>query len=159
MTSKIQITLGTKDNTELIDHIRHDVYAAELGQFDAQPDGTLHDRPEVGSIYLVAYENEGLVGFVGITPPTSPAYSIDHYIERGATGLEFDEGLFEIRALTVIDQSRGTRIAPALMYAAFRWVQDNGGTQLVAIGHSKVRDMYIRLGMRPQGNSFCLREP
>jgi histidinol-phosphate/aromatic aminotransferase/cobyric acid decarboxylase-like protein len=154
MKHQIKLTLATPDNGSQIDRIRHQVYATELGQFSICEVGTLHDRAEVKSIYIVAFENGELVGFVGVTPPKSPAYSIDHYMARKSVPLDFNDGLFEIRALTVVDQSRGTRVAPALMYAAFRLIQGRGGKQLVAIGHRKVRDMYVRLGMRPAGQHF-----
>jgi histidinol-phosphate/aromatic aminotransferase/cobyric acid decarboxylase-like protein len=54
----------------------------------------------------------------------------------------------------VIDPARGSLAAPALMYAAFRWIQTRGGKQLMAIGHQKVVDMYLRAGMQKVGQSF-----
>ncbi|WP_372847436.1 aminotransferase class I/II-fold pyridoxal phosphate-dependent enzyme, partial [Pontiella sp.] len=154
MNKKTKLALATPGDASEIDRIRHRVYAAELGQFSTCEEETLHDRDEVESIYIVAFEEDELVGFVGVTPPESPRYSIDNYLARGSVPLDFDEGLFEIRALTVVDQSRGSRVAPALMYAAFRLIQDRGGKRLVAVGHRKVRDLYLRLGMRPAGRSF-----
>ncbi|MDF7824678.1 histidinol-phosphate aminotransferase family protein [Pontiellaceae bacterium B12227] len=154
MNSKISIAQGTEEHLASIDYLRHAVYASELGQFESSPEKAIHDRPGVESVYIVAHEHNELVGFVGITPPTSPAYSFEHYIQRKKSGLPFNNGLFEIRALTVVNEARGTHVAPALMYAAFRWVQENGGTHLAAIGHRKVRDMYLRLGMCPQQEEF-----
>jgi histidinol-phosphate/aromatic aminotransferase/cobyric acid decarboxylase-like protein len=154
MTTKIELTLAASADQINIDHIRHDIYAAELGQFHTSTDGILRDTPEVESIYIAAFINQKLVGFVAVTPPTSPGYSIDKYIARPDTGLSFDASLYEIRTLTVIDSSRGSIVAPALMYAAFRWIQANGGKQLVAIGHEKVKPMYLRLGMRRAGKKF-----
>ena len=154
MTSKIQLSLGTKNHTAIINRIRHEVYATELGQFEPNSKKTIHDRPEVDSTYIIAYNRGMLVGFVAITPPSSPSFSMDKYIERSASSLQCNGQLYEVRALTIVDSARGSRTAPALMYAAFRWIQDQGGTQLAAIGHQKVRDMYIRLGMQPEGKTF-----
>ncbi|VGO12978.1 Threonine-phosphate decarboxylase [Pontiella desulfatans] len=154
MNGKIKLALATGHDMAEIDQIRHRVYATELGQFRPSPEKTLHDRNDVDSIYIVAFEKGELVGFVGVTPPQSPSYSIDNYLARDSVPLDFDDALFEIRALTVVDQLRGTPVAPALMYAAFRLIQDGGGKQLVAIGHRNVRSMYIRLGMRPAGQRF-----
>ena len=154
MHPKIKIAIAKKRDLKSIDTLRHSVYATELGQFEPSAEKSLHDRPEVESTYIVAYEGDKLAGFVGITAPSSPAYSIDHYILRSQSGLTYTDGLFEIRALTVIDQSRGTHVAPALMYAAFRYAQEHGARELIAIGHRKVRNMYIRLGMRPRGLNF-----
>ena len=154
MTNKLRLSLATTTHRNDIDRIRHDVYASELGQFTIRPDGLLQDRPEVESIYITAFDGGKLVGFVGITPPTSPRYSIDHYLSRSDVPVQFDKRLYEIRALTVIDPARGSLVAPALMYAAFRWVQACGGQQLMAIGHQKVVNMYLRAGMRKAGRQF-----
>lgn len=154
MTTKIELALATAEDLTKIDHIRHSVYAAELGQFSPHSNGMLHDKPDVKSIYITAVENGRPIGFVGITPPTSPSYSIDHYLDRSEVPVVFNEHVFEIRALTVIDSSRGSVTAPALMYAAFRWIQAHGGKTIIAIGHEKVNPMYVRLGMRSIGQRF-----
>jgi histidinol-phosphate/aromatic aminotransferase/cobyric acid decarboxylase-like protein len=154
MKNRIRLAAATEADMHGINHIRHSIYSEELGQFPASANEILLDRPEVRSTYITAIEDGKLIGFVGITSPGSPAYSIDHYISRAAVPVPFDEHLYEIRALTVVDSSRGSVAAPALMYAAFRWIEAQGGTHLVAIGHRKVTPMYLRLGMRQAGARF-----
>lgn len=154
MENKLQLALATTTNHIEIDRIRHEIYASELGQFAQHPDGILQDRPEVESIYITAIDDGKVIGFVGITPPASPRYSIDHYLSRNDIPFPFDEYLYEIRALTVADPARGSLAAPTLMYAAFRWVQAHGGRHLMAIGHRKVVPMYLRAGMRTVGQRF-----
>lgn len=151
MTAQIKLAIAAPTHHIEIAQIRHTVYATELGQFAPCPSGTLHDRSDVNSVYITASENGRLIGFVGVTPPESPTYSLEHYISRSDIPIRFDRHLFEIRALTVVDSSRGSVVAPALMYAAFRWIQSHGGTHVVAIAHSKVEPMYRRLGMRLVG--------
>lgn len=154
MNHKLHLSLATNLHRTEINRIRHDVYAKELGQFDTQPNEILTDRPGVESVYVSAFEDGKLVGFVGITPPTSPCYSVDHYLSRSDIPVTFDEHLYEIRALTVIHPVRGSLVAPALMYAAFRWIQTRGGQQLMAIGHRDVVGMYQRLGMKLANQPF-----
>lgn len=154
MTNKLKLSLATTIHRDDIDRIRHTVYAEELGQFMQTANSLLRDRPDVESVYITAVYQGELVGFVGITPPASPRYSVDHYLSRSDIPVRFDPYLYEIRALTVIDSVRGSRVAPALMYAAFRWIQTRGGKQLMAIGHRKVVDMYLRAGMQKTGRSF-----
>ncbi len=154
MNNKLTISLPTAQDCELINRIRHDVYISELKQFDPLEGDMLPDRPEVDSTYIKCEINGALIGFVGITPPSSPTYSIDHYVDRNQVPVQFGKHAYEIRALTVVDSVRGTVAAPALMYAAYRWIQAHGGKQIIAVGHSKVRAMYERLGMRPQGIRF-----
>ncbi|MEE9369819.1 MAG: hypothetical protein V3V05_13305 [Pontiella sp.] len=66
-----------------------------------------------------------------MTPPDSPSYSIDHYVDRMDVPVPFDDHLFEIRALTVISASRGSLVAATLMYAAFRWIKKHSGKNLM----------------------------
>ena len=48
---------------------------------------------------------------------------------------------------------RGTPMAAALMYAAMRYVQWNGGLHVVGIGRDAVMGMYERAGMTASGSS------
>jgi hypothetical protein len=55
-----------------------------------------------------------------------------------------DDGLYEIRLLTVLRAHRGSELALLLMYAAFRWVESHGGRHLVAIGRREILDLYMK---------------
>ena len=69
--------MATAEERDNIFYLRHEVYANELRQYEKKSEGFLPDAPGVESIYIVAFVGEELVGFIGITPPTSPRYSID----------------------------------------------------------------------------------
>src|SRR2546426_1083783 len=92
-----------------------------------------------------------IVGFISITPPGGPGYSIDKYLSRDSLPFLFDQRLYEIRLLTVLQPRRGRELATLLMYGAFRWVEAHGGTRVVAIGRREVVDMYLRCGLQPVG--------
>jgi len=154
MNNKLTISITTAGDELDINRIRHDVYASELEQFALLECGMLPDRPDVACTYIKCQSEGELIGFVGITAPSSPQYSIDHYVDRTRLPVSFGRHLYEIRALTVVETARGSSAAPALMYAAFRWIQAHGGKQIIAIGHARVRAMYQRLGMRPLGIRF-----
>jgi histidinol-phosphate/aromatic aminotransferase/cobyric acid decarboxylase-like protein len=62
-----------------------------------------------------------------------------------------DDGLFEIRILTVDPAFRGTVIAGLLMYGAFRWVEEYGASRIVAIGRQEVLPLYVRAGLQRLG--------
>lgn len=141
------------DRTEIY-RARHNVYATELGQYESRPDGILQDAPGIDGVYIAASINGKIVGFVGITPPISPKFSVDRYLPRNEIPIMFNEYLYEIRALTVLRNFRGSLIAGALMYAALRWVESNGGTRILAIGRREVLDMYLRVGLKRVGPSF-----
>lgn len=151
------ISIKALDNTielDIIDQLRHEVYAEELGQFLSNEEELIRDRKEVESKYFIATIDEKILGFVGVTPPTSERYSVDHYVDRDTLGVSFDNHLYEIRALTVRKTSRGSSIAAALLYAAFRFIEESGGQNIIAIGHSEVIDMYVKMGMCRSDNTF-----
>jgi histidinol-phosphate/aromatic aminotransferase/cobyric acid decarboxylase-like protein len=85
------------------------------------------------------------------SPPPGGAYSIDKYFDRDDLPIVFDDGLYEIRLLTVVRTRRGGRLGPLLMYAAYRWVAGREGRAVVAIGRREIRDLYLRSGLRPLG--------
>lgn len=147
-------TVDNIDEIDTIDKLRHEVYAEELGQFLSNEDGVLRDRKEVESKYFVATLNEKVLGFVGVTPPTSERYSLDHYVDRETLSVHFDDHLYEIRALTVRKTSRGSSVAAALLYAAFRFIEESGGRNIIAIGHADVSAMYLKMGMCKTGCEF-----
>jgi hypothetical protein len=91
-----------------------------------------------------------LLGFISITPP-GVKYSIDKYVELSLVPVAFDARLFEMRLLTVISKHRGCSLAAAIMYAALRYIEEQDGTHVVAIGRREVLDLYLRFGLRRTG--------
>jgi histidinol-phosphate/aromatic aminotransferase/cobyric acid decarboxylase-like protein/GNAT superfamily N-acetyltransferase len=152
--ARIRLAEADAEERLAIQRARHEVYAAELGQYETTPDGVLRDAEGLACTYLVASVRGEMVGFVGITPPGSSRFSVDRYLRREDIPFPFDDGLHEIRALTVLRSSRGTSVAAALMYAAFRWVETRGGTRILAIGRREVLDMYLRVGLARVGRTF-----
>ncbi|HVU15898.1 MAG TPA: histidinol-phosphate aminotransferase family protein [Candidatus Didemnitutus sp.] len=133
--------------------LRHDVYARELGQHPVNATGRLGDGLDAYNIVLVARMGGAVAGFVSLTPPRCPAYSIDKYFPRADLPFSVDDSLFEVRLLTVLPEHRGSEIALLLMYAALRWVESHGGTHVAAIGRREVVPLYERVGLRPMGLS------
>ena len=136
---------------EAIYQIRHDVFAAELGQYATNSVGRLTDALDAFNHYIVIADGDRIVGFVSITPPGSPSFSIDKYFERAELPFAVDDRLYEVRLLTVPQSSRRSLLALALMYAAFRWVEARGGTRIMAIGRREIRSMHVRVGLKPTG--------
>jgi histidinol-phosphate/aromatic aminotransferase/cobyric acid decarboxylase-like protein/N-acyl-L-homoserine lactone synthetase len=148
---RITLRLATERDRETIYRLRHEVYARELRQHRVNGAGRLTDSLDPFNTYIVASEGERLVGFISITPPGGPAYSIDKYLKREALPFPFDDKLYEVRLLTVPPSSRRSLLALALMYASFRWVEARGGTRIVAIGRREILSMYLRVGLKPLG--------
>ena len=151
---RFEITFASAAQRESIYRMRHAIYASELGQHHVNTTGRLTDALDAFNHYLVLTRGERLVGFVSITPPGHGRYSIDKYVPRAELPFAIDDGLFEVRLLSVDPADRGSPAAGLLMYAALRWVEDHGGSRIVIIGRSSVVGLYERVGMRCLGRSF-----
>jgi histidinol-phosphate/aromatic aminotransferase/cobyric acid decarboxylase-like protein len=146
--ARFEVGVATDDEREAIFEMRHEVYAREIGQHPLNAQGRLTDVLDEVNIYLVARCAGEVAGFVSLTPPgTGTGYSIDKYFRRDDLPFAVDEGLFEVRLLTVRRRHRGTKLAALLMYAAFRWVEAHGGMHLVAIGRREVLSVYLKSGL------------
>jgi hypothetical protein len=120
---RIVITEATEEIRERIYQARHRVYALEIGQHSPNAEGSLTDALDASNRYLVALHHGELAGFVSVTPPGDAGYSIDKYFTRDELPFLVDDGLFEIRLLTVLPGHRTSELAAALMLAAFRWIE------------------------------------
>lgn len=141
----------TEADRETIYRIRHDVYARELGQHDCTPDRLLRDRLDAFNVYIKAVVDGRIVGFVSITPPGHDAYSIDKYLTRSQNPISFDERTYEVRVLTVVSPTRGSPVASALAYASLRWIEEAGGTRIIAMGRKEIMGFYRKMGLQPLG--------
>lgn len=151
LNGKIKIALATDQERNIIYRLRHKVYACELRQHQKNSMGMLKDALDDYNTYIIAKINEEIVGFISITPPNHQGYSIDKYFARPSLPLTFDDKLYEIRLLTVLGPYRGYKTAGLLMYAALRWIEEQGGERIVAIGRSEILDLYLKAGLRPLG--------
>ena len=106
------------------------MYARELRQHPPNDEGRLEDALDGHNVYLVARRGgrDGeMLGFVSITPPSAPRFSLDKYVARERLPFPIDAKTFEVRLLTVVASHRGTKAGPLLMYAALRYVESAGG--------------------------------
>lgn len=141
------------DDREEIFRLRHEIYARELGQHAVNQAGALRDSLDAVNIYLTVRCHGEIAGFVSITPPRAPSFSVDKYFARTGLPFAFDDKLYEVRLLTVLQPHRGRELATLLMYAAYRWVEAHGGTRIVGIGRREVMELYQRVGLQPVGLS------
>lgn len=145
---RIVLELASRRETETLSRLRHEVYARELRQHLVNSSGRLTDALDAWNVNIVARIGGEVAGFISITPPGRPSYSIDKYFSRDELPFTVDSRLYEVRLLTVLKPHRGRELAPLLMYAALRWVEANGGTRIVAIGRREVVDLYRRVGLQ-----------
>lgn len=152
---KIAIALAGEPEREEIYRVRHQVYACELGQHPVNQAMRLCDSLDAANVYLIARVAGRMAGFISVTPPGQDRFSIDKYFSRESLPFTVDEGLYEVRLLTVLPAYRRSDVAVLLMYAAFRWIESHGGRHVVAIGRREILDLYIKSGLKPAG--ICTR--
>ena len=152
-TARFAVSVADRADRQIVAHLRHEVYSRELGQHRVNPEGRLQDAIDDWNILLLAKIEEEICGFITVTPPRCPAYSIDKYFPRQTLPFEIDRKLYEIRLLTVMRAHRGSDVALLLMHAALRWVQAHGGTRIVAIGRREILNLYRKVGLHEVGMS------
>lgn len=150
---RLIVRAATAEDRELIYQLRHAIYAGELGQHHVNPTGRLSDALDPVNDYLVVQLGRELAGFISITPPTAPRFSIDKYFHRTELPFAIDDRTYEVRLLTVVKPRRGSELAALLMYAALRWVEARGGERIVGIGRQQVMDLYLRSGLQGTGRT------
>jgi histidinol-phosphate/aromatic aminotransferase/cobyric acid decarboxylase-like protein len=141
--------MASEADRKEIYNIRHHVYARELKQHSVNPFYQLTDELDLCNYYIVAKQGIDIVGFISITPPGSKKYSVDKYFARSSLPYPFDDFLYEVRLLTIIEPKRKTSLALVLMFSSFRWVQSHGGKNIVCICRSDIIDMYKKAGLQP----------
>ena len=146
---KMSFSIASNLDRQEIYKIRHLIYAQELNQHAVNPSQQLTDDLDAENKYIVAKAGNQILGFISITTPNSKKYSVDKYFSRLDIPYPFDEYLYEIRLLTVLEKSRNSYLALGLMYAAFRWVQSHGGLHVVSICRSELVEMYRKAGLNP----------
>ena len=135
-----------------ISAIRHEVYADELQQYDSNPDGKIEDP---GRHFIATVEGDDLVGYISLNPPGGrpfrlTTYFSDDVLDRTVFARCDDPAktTFEVRGLTVGSAHRGQNHAFRLMRHALEFVVEQGGTDIVAMGHTGVVSLYENNGMK-----------
>lgn len=145
------LSLADPHDREEIYRIRHAVYAVELGQHPPNDAGRLTDSLDDINTYIVAKRAGTILGFVAVTPPTAVGYSLDKYFSRPDLPIAFDDGLYEVRLLTVVGKARRSQLAFVLMYGALRFCESRGARMIAAIGRVEVLGVYRRAGLELLG--------
>lgn len=154
ISGSLCVRLASSRDRRRIHQLRHEVYAAELGQHACNAEAELHDPLDRFNEYLVVAQGEELCGFLSITPPGQAQYSLDKYLPREQWPFPIDDGLYELRLLTVLKSRRAGPYAALLMHAAQRYLDMWGATRVMAIGRCEVLHLYEKIGMQRMGHTF-----
>lgn len=134
-----------------ISTLRHEVYASELQQYQVNSEQQLEDP---GHHFIACVIEGKLAGYISLNPPNKQPFRVSTYFSQET----LDETLYskcgnrlsstyEVRALTVSPEFRGKQISAQLMAHALKFVLQVEGTDIVAMGHENVIDLYKKIGM------------
>ena len=152
--SRLSLRMAVAADRPAIYRLRHDVYASELGQHAENAQRALSDALDEFNQYIVVCSDGEIVAFVSLTPPGHNRYSVDKYVPRTELPVPADDGLYEVRLLTVAKSHRSSRCTLLLMHAAMRWIDERGGRNVVAIGRREVLSLYEKVGFAAAGRSI-----
>ncbi len=76
------LSIASENDRREIYKIRNHVYAKELQQYKENPFKELRDELDSVNQYIVAKQEQNVVGFISITSPSSTKYSVDKYFDR-----------------------------------------------------------------------------
>ncbi|HEV3300100.1 MAG TPA: aminotransferase class I/II-fold pyridoxal phosphate-dependent enzyme [Planctomycetaceae bacterium] len=154
LARQLSLRMATPEDRPAIYRLRHEIYASELGQHAENEEQQLRDGLDEFNHYIVATSDDEVIGFVSITPPGQDRYSVDKYVLRAELPVPIDDGLYEVRLLTVARPHRSSRVTLLLMHAAMRWIDERGGHNVVAIGRREVLGLYQKAGFVLAGKSI-----
>lgn len=138
------VTIRAALKQDCLDLVQRSVWVDELQQCTQL-------KPETAVTLVAVTTARGVVGYISVTPPGTPT-SIDRHCGRGIT----PPGAYEIRALTVLPKNRGQGIAGALMLAALRYVEVDGGKDIVILARAALWNMYEGLGFVDSNNPVAV---
>ncbi len=131
--------------------LRHQVYADELQQYDANTEQQLEDP---GRHFIACMHGTKLAGYISLNSPNEQPFRVSKYFSQDTLDKtlyskcgERLSSTYEVRALTVSSEFRGQQISAKLMAYALKLVLEYNGTDIVAMGHSEVVDLYRKIGM------------
>src|ERR1700688_5064906 len=90
LAARFTIAVATEEQRKQIYRVRHQIYALELRQHTPNNEEQLRDPLDAFNIYLTASVGERLAGFISVTPPGGPSYSVDKYFAREDLPFKFD---------------------------------------------------------------------
>ena len=134
-----------------ISTLRHEVYASELQQYQVNSEQQLEDP---GHHFITCMVEGKLAGYISLNPPHKQPFRVSTYFSQETLDKtlyskcgERLSSTYEVRALTVSPDFRGKQISARLMAHTLNFILQAEGTDIVAMGHANVVELYKKIGM------------
>jgi histidinol-phosphate/aromatic aminotransferase/cobyric acid decarboxylase-like protein/GNAT superfamily N-acetyltransferase len=143
---RLTVRMASAADREIIYGLRHQVYAIELQQYPPTELQQLSDPVDAYNTYIVALvDDTDIGGFISITPPNHEFRIFSHVDKRL---FHVDETTCEIRLLTVMPEYRHLDIAKVLCYAAAKFVESLGCTDVILSARDALLPVYEKFGCK-----------
>ena len=136
----------TDAELEQVFRLNHDVFAEEVGQYSAVPEGRLVDKFHDKNHYAIAMSEDRVVGM--IVYHDQPPFSVEQKL-ADPRALEPLGKLAEIRLLAIHPAHRNGMLLRGLFLEVYRLSRDHDA--LVISGRREEALMYRTLGFEPLG--------
>jgi len=140
---------ATPDDYDIIRRMNNDVFASEIGQHQASPDGRLVDALESRSDFLLAFDSRRLAAMVSFHG--QPPFSVEGKLPGPGSLVSLPGPVFEIRLLAVDPAYRGTHVLMLLLIRLFDILCGKGARTVVISGIASRASMYRKMGFMPLG--------
>ncbi len=124
--------------------LNHDVFAAELGQHAETPEGSLVDRFESKSRYLLSWRGEEVVGMVALHD--QPPFSVEQKLREPKVLEQYKGKKLEVRLLAIQPGERSRMALAGLLGRVFQVALEEGYRWLLISGLRERIRFYERLG-------------
>lgn len=124
--------------------LNHDIFAAELGQHAQTADGSLTDRFESESRFLLAWRSEILAGMVALRG--QPPFSIEQRLADPRILDNYAGSKLEVRLLAVHPGERNTMVLAGLLARVLEVARAEDWRWLLISGLRERVTLYQRLG-------------
>ncbi len=147
---KIEFRIAaTPDEFDIIRRMNNDVFASEIGQHEASPDGRLVDPFESRSQFLLAFDSGREAAMVCFH--CQPPYSVERKLADPTILDSLPRPLYEIRLLAVGPTYRGSSVLTLLLVKLFDILRERRAKSIVISGITSQAQMYETLGFTPLG--------
>jgi GNAT superfamily N-acetyltransferase len=129
--------------------LNHDIFAAELGQHALSPDGSLVDRFESESRFLLAWRGPNLAGMVALRGKAP--FSIEQKLADPRVLDSYPGSKLEVRLLAVHPEERNTMVLAGLLGRVLEVARTENWNWLLISGLRERLALYERLGFNAIG--------
>ena len=140
---------GSPEDWQAIRRLNHRIFAEEVAQHDATPEGLLVDPLESRSRFVIALHSAECVGMV--CAHDDGPYSVESKLDDPSVLETLERPLIEVRLLAIDPGHRNGMVLAGLLGGLLESALETGQGTLLISGIAQREAMYRRMGFIPIG--------